>query len=1275
MKKLLSVILAIVISVLCIVPVFAETEAETVTEIRTAEDLNNIRNNLSGKYILMNDIDLSSYENWEPIGSSETPFTGELDGNGFTISNITVKEKTADNGTFYCGLFGNAGGSVIKNAIVSDAEIDVEYIGSDSESKCKIGTIAGYGADISDCTVTGKMNIKGFSSSEIGGIIGGNLFGAVSQCANYADINAEIDSTATKLAIGGIIGYSKYTEISECCNFGSVSADATDLQSSCYIRLGGIEGNGSDGGTVIDCYNRGKLSVDTSNKRTYIGGISGQSRNTINVYNTGNVIIPEEFNGYSGAISGSVYSSALTSTSEKSEMKNAFYNNSEMIPAYLGKFIPESYEEEPFENIVNLTEEEFKKQESFVGFDFETVWEMEENGYPVLQNQPELPETEPTPDPETVTEIRTAEDLNNIRNNLSGKYILMNDIDLSSYENWEPIGSSETPFTGELDGNGFSILNMTIIGECTDSDSIQFGLFNELENCTVKNLNILNIDIDIKFTGNVSEQFRVGALAGFAINSTLENCVVSGNINIEGFEKGYAGGFLGLASSCMPAKCVNYANINLLSKKISKIGIGGIAGKALAISKCCNYGNITVSSVDSDDSNISAYVGGIVGEPHQFGNMINNCYNRGTIELDFSTASTYVGGLAGESMVFCNSYNSGEIILPENFKGFAGGLSGNNLSWVSVPVEPGNKTGNAYYINESFYPSYSDGYAPDDNSFENVKLLTEEEFKKQESFVGFDFETVWTMEENGYPVLQNQPELPETEPTPDPDTVTEIRTAEDLYNIRNDLDGKYILMNDIDLSVYENWEPIGVSGTPFIGQFDGNGFIISSLTINTDYFGNENAYYGLFGYISGASDENIYKIKNLVITDASVNVKYSGNETSRARIGILAGFCSAAGIFNCAVTGEIFVEGFSACEVGGIVGRCTWSDISSCVNYANINVSANTNSTELLIGGISGIAKRSGEQYCCNYGNISVKGNDAQKTCIVKMGGIDGDGSENISLSDSYNRGDLSVDFSTPQTYMGGISGESYISENVYSCGKLFYPEDFYGYAGAVSGNLFSSVLAVGLPSELKNAYYTDTENIPAYDGESIPDDFMNKPFVNVKLLTEEEFKKQESFVGFDFETVWEMEENGYPVLQNLPELPEIDPTPDPEPDPDPDPEPTPDPEPVNNVKSAEIVYVPLKNRIVFGFGSPNTPDGIVLKLTYKDGTEKTETIVRKDNGYFAGDESVIGGVHLEVVRYGRQTEMLFINEAVKVEYDYFVIPPIFQMILSFFQRELFVIA
>ena len=62
--------------------------------------------------------------------------------------------------------------------------------------------------------------------------------------------------------------------------------------------------------------------------------------------------------------------------------------------------------------------------------------------------------------PDGYTGIYTAEDLNSVRNNLSGKYILMNDINLSSWGEWTPIGTDRAPFTGVFDGNGWSITDM-----------------------------------------------------------------------------------------------------------------------------------------------------------------------------------------------------------------------------------------------------------------------------------------------------------------------------------------------------------------------------------------------------------------------------------------------------------------------------------------------------------------------------------------------------------------------------------------------------------------------------------------------------------------------------------------------------------------------------------------------------------------------------------------------------------------------------------------------
>ena len=64
--------------------------------------------------------------------------------------------------------------------------------------------------------------------------------------------------------------------------------------------------------------------------------------------------------------------------------------------------------------------------------------------------------------------IYTAQDLDNIRNNLSGNYIIMNDIDLSVWGNWYPIGVADSSFTGELDGNGYIVKNMRIIQNSND---------------------------------------------------------------------------------------------------------------------------------------------------------------------------------------------------------------------------------------------------------------------------------------------------------------------------------------------------------------------------------------------------------------------------------------------------------------------------------------------------------------------------------------------------------------------------------------------------------------------------------------------------------------------------------------------------------------------------------------------------------------------------------------------------------------------------------------
>ena len=73
--------------------------------ISTPEQLDNVRNNLSGKYILVNDIALT--ENWVPI----TDFSGILDGNGYAVKDVTINGAGQN-------LFGNSPGT-FRNLVVS----------------------------------------------------------------------------------------------------------------------------------------------------------------------------------------------------------------------------------------------------------------------------------------------------------------------------------------------------------------------------------------------------------------------------------------------------------------------------------------------------------------------------------------------------------------------------------------------------------------------------------------------------------------------------------------------------------------------------------------------------------------------------------------------------------------------------------------------------------------------------------------------------------------------------------------------------------------------------------------------------------------------------------------------------------------------------------------------------------------------------------------------------------------------------------------------------
>lgn len=115
--------------------------------------------------------------------------------------------------------------------------------------------------------------------------------------------------------------------------------------------------------------------------------------------------------------------------------------------------------------------------------------------------------------------ISSKDEFLNIKNDMSKDYWLCDDIDLGTLNT----SISTTPFTGKLDGT-FNTLNYTL-----DLDNItqDTGLFNEMQNASIKNLKV-NSAINVK---NVNTNVNIGALASSIESSNFENLIINTNAN------------------------------------------------------------------------------------------------------------------------------------------------------------------------------------------------------------------------------------------------------------------------------------------------------------------------------------------------------------------------------------------------------------------------------------------------------------------------------------------------------------------------------------------------------------------------------------------------------------------------------------------------------------------------------------------------------------------------------------------------------------------------
>ena len=308
-------------------------------------------------------------------------------------------------------------------------------------------------------------------------------------------------------------------------------------------------------------------------------------------------------------------------------------------------------------------------------------------------------------------EVSTPEELNKVRNGLSGKYIQTKDIDLSGYsagEGWKPIGNSSARFAGTYDGGGFKITGLTI-----NRTTNNVGLFGYTEEATISNV-VLE---DIKVTGKGN---YVGGLVGVADqNTTISNSYATGSVT----GSSAVGGLVGYAQSSTTISN-SYSTGSVTGGTYS----GGLVGWA---HKSTINNSYATGSVEGTER-----VGGLVGQS-QIGAKISNSYAIGSVK-GISRVGGLVGGASSNSIE--NSYSTGKVTGRDYVGGLVGGAGSSGTS-------------NSYWNRETTGQSTSAGGV----GMTTIQMKAKSTYVNLEFDTSWDFKTIWQIEEGvSYPTLRQQ---------------------------------------------------------------------------------------------------------------------------------------------------------------------------------------------------------------------------------------------------------------------------------------------------------------------------------------------------------------------------------------------------------------------------------------------------------------------------------------------------------------------------------------
>jgi len=335
-----------------------------ISDVQGLRDLLGFAWNEEYKFLLVEDIDLS-----EEQGLYVPYFVGELDGNGYTVSNLHLDMPFVS----MIGMFGHVDGGRVSSLGV----IDVEVIGDGEVG----GLVGNNDGTVENSYATGKVRADGESLSDwyVGVLVGYNS-GTVSDSHASGEANGGY-------RVGGLIGE----------NLGEVFNSHATGEVSGHGRIGGLIGYNSGWATeVLNSY----AAADVSGERN-VGGLIGSNSGPIkDSYATGDVSGNNEIGGLVGdnddiiensyavgEVSGEEDVGGLVGLNDEGEIRDSLAREGiagDLIGEQKGTLTGRVRfaTEKDMQNIRLYTDDEFKDYEPLdEAWDIEKV-EADENSYP-----------------------------------------------------------------------------------------------------------------------------------------------------------------------------------------------------------------------------------------------------------------------------------------------------------------------------------------------------------------------------------------------------------------------------------------------------------------------------------------------------------------------------------------------------------------------------------------------------------------------------------------------------------------------------------------------------------------------------------------------------------------------------------------------------------------------------------------------------------------------------------------------------------------------------